>query len=220
MTSMPVSEGFVPFRGYQSFYKIVGDLTQTPMGKFPVLTLHGRPPSHEVLEPLEELAETGHPVIFYDQLGCGRSDRPDDPSLWTISRFVDELTQVQRELNLDQIHLLGHSWGGVVSMEYVLRQQSGIVSLILSSTYASHAMLDVDFEQLLEELPTDTQETIHMHEAAGTTDDPAYEQAIRVFDLRHVCRVDPWPEYFDRALKRPPVGESEHGGLGHPSAAQ
>ena len=69
MTSVQVSEGFVPFRGYQSFYKIVGDLTHTPTGKFPVLTVHGRPPSHEVLEPLEELAETGRPVIFYDQNG-------------------------------------------------------------------------------------------------------------------------------------------------------
>jgi proline-specific peptidase len=206
MTSPLVWEGFVLFRGYRTFYKVVGDLTQTQAGKFPVLALHGRPPSHEVLEPLEELTEAGRAVIFYDQLGCGRSDRPDVPSLWTISLFVDELDQVRRELNLGQIHLLGHSWGGVIAMEYALRQPSGIVSLILSSTFVNRAMLDADFERLREELPPEVLEILRKYEAAGTTDDPAYKQAERVFDLRHVCRVDPWPDYFDRASQHPPVG--------------
>ncbi|MGB3715348.1 MAG: alpha/beta fold hydrolase [Candidatus Promineifilaceae bacterium] len=177
MTSLPVSEGFLSFRGYRTFYKIVGDLTQTPTGMYPLLTLHGRPPSQEVLEPLEVLAETGRPVIFYDQLGCGRSDRPDDPSLWSIDLFADELEALRRDLKLEQIHLLGHSWGGVVSMKYALRQPSGIVSLVLASTFADRAMLDADFERLHNELPADVRETMRKHEAAGTTDDPAYKQA-------------------------------------------
>jgi len=207
-TTIPVSEGFIPFRGYRTFYHMVGDLAQTPAGMFPVLTIHGRPVSHEALEPLEGLAESGRPVIFYDQLGCGNSDRPDDPSLWTISHFADEVDVVCRELELERVHLLGHSWGGVVAMEYALAKPSGIVSLILASTYASSAMVDADIERLREELPVGVLETLRRHEAAGTTDDPAYQEANRVFGLRHICRVDPLPEYLSRALERQPVGRA------------
>jgi pimeloyl-ACP methyl ester carboxylesterase len=71
MIPVPVSEGFIPFLGYQTFYRIVGDIARISSGKLPVLALHGRPPSHEALEPLEKLAETGRSIIFYDQLGCG-----------------------------------------------------------------------------------------------------------------------------------------------------
>jgi proline-specific peptidase len=213
MTSLPITEGFILFHGYQTFYKIVGDLAQIPTGSFPVLTLHGRPPSHEVLEPLAVLAESGRPVIFYDQLGCGRSDRPDDPSLWNIGLFVDELEVVRRDLNLDQIHLLGHSWGGVVAMEYALRQLSRIISLTLASTFASRAIFDEDYERLYQELPPDILGILKSHEEAGTTDDPAYREAEKAFSHRHVCRLDPWPEYFDRALQHPPVGRVNTEGL-------
>jgi pimeloyl-ACP methyl ester carboxylesterase len=68
-------------------------------------------------------------------------------------------------------------------------------------------MLDADFDRLREKLPANVREKLRQHETAGTTDDPAYKQAERVFDLRHVCRIDPWPEYLERALKRMPVGK-------------
>lgn len=206
MTASGVQEGFVKFRGYQTFYKIVGDIEKTDLDKYPVLTLHGKPPSHEVLEPLESLARSGRPVIFYDQLGCGRSDRPDNPSMWSIDLHVEELDQVRRSLSLNQIHLLGHSWGGVVALEYALRQPPGIVSLTLASTCASRVILDEDYERLYQELPREILEILKFHEESGTTDDPAYREAEKVFGHRHVCRLEPWPEYFDRALQYPPVG--------------
>lgn len=212
MESIPVSEGFVPFRGYHTFYRVKGDLAWASSGRLPLLALHGRPPSHEVLEPLEKIAETGRPVIFYDQLGCGRSDRPDDPAMWTIGLFVDELDTVRHALHLENMHLMGHSWGGAVVMEYALRQPPGLASLILASTFASRTLLDADFDRLYKELPAEVHEIIRRHEAAGTTDDPAYQRATRVFDLTHVCRVDPWPEYFDRAVEHMPVGEVDMAG--------
>lgn len=199
-------EGFVPFRGYRTFYKIAGDLDKMPAGRFPVLALHGRPVSHESLQPLTGLAESGRPVVFYDQLGCGRSDRPDEPSVWDLSLFADEVDQVRRELKLDQVHLLGHSWGGVVAQEYALRQPAGLVSLTLASTYASFAMFVADVERLREALPAGVLETLQKHEAEGTTDDPAYQEADKVFRLRHIFRVDPWPGYMEQALRNPPVG--------------
>lgn len=206
MIPLPVREGYIPFREYHNFYRVVGDLDRIPLGKAPVLALHGRPPSHEVLEPLEKLFETGRPIVFYDQLGCGRSDRPDNPAMWTIDLFVEEVAAVRRHLHLEQVHLLGHSWGGVVVMEYALRSPRGLVSLILASTYCDRSLLDADWDRLRAGLPKDVLETLLRHEAAGTTEDPAYEQANRFFDLRHICRIDPWPECFERAMEHPPVG--------------
>ena len=103
----------------------------------PLLVLHGGPGAgHDYLETLEALADE-RPVIFYDQLGCGRSDKPDDPSRWHIGRFVREVDLVRQALGLDRIHLLGQSWGGWLAVEYMLGQPAGIESLILASTSAS-----------------------------------------------------------------------------------
>ena len=103
-----VTEGFVPFRGHRTWYRVVGDLS-TPT-RVPLLALHGGPglPS-DSLEPLAALAGTGRPVVFYDQLGCGNSDRPDDPALWCIGQFQDELAAVRDALGLERVHLLGFS---------------------------------------------------------------------------------------------------------------
>lgn len=112
-----VREGFIPFRGYRTWYRLIGDFTPTAEGTFPLLTLHGGPGiPHDSLEPLEELAENGCPIIFYDQLGCGNSDCPDDPSLWKVNLFLGKITAVRHHLALDQIHLFGHSWGGALAL--------------------------------------------------------------------------------------------------------
>lgn len=206
MVPIPVSEGFIPFQKYRTFYKIVGDLDQIPSGKKPVLAIHGRPVSHVALEPLEKLAETGRPVVFYDQLGCGRSDRPDNPAMWTVNLFVEEVAAIRRHLNIEQVHLLGHSWGGVVAMEYALKSPGGLISLILASTYCDQSLLQADFAHLRDELPADIRETLVHHEAAGTTEEPAYLKADKFFAMRHVCRVDPWPQYFVHSEDHPPVG--------------
>src|SRR5215213_7298832 len=98
MTTLPTTEGYVSFRGYRTWYRVVGDLANPAPGSYPVLMLHGGPGvPHDYLESLEALAETGRPVILYDQLGCGQSDRPDDPELWSVALFLDELATVRRE---------------------------------------------------------------------------------------------------------------------------
>jgi len=203
--TIPIKEGFIPFRGYRTWYRMVGDPARTEPPNFPVLMLHGRPVSHESLKPLERLAYTGRPVILYDQLGCGNSDRPDDPEIWRLGLFVDEVDAVRRELALEHIHLLGHSWGGMVAMEYMLAQPRGIVSLTLVSTSASRPMRDADITRLRNGLPLDVQETLRKHEENGTTDSQAYREADRVFALRHILRKDPWPEWLLQALRHPPA---------------
>jgi proline-specific peptidase len=198
---LAITEGFVPFRGYRTWYRVVGERT-TP-DKPPVVLLHGGPgiPS-DCLEPLTALANTGRQVVFYDQLGCGNSDHPDDPTLWSIDLFLDELATVRAALRLDRIHLLGFSWGGTLALEYAMTQPSGLASLVALSCGPSSRMAEDATERVYDELPREVRETLRRHEAAGTTDDPEYQAARQVFNVRHVCRIDPWPAFLERAVAR------------------
>jgi proline-specific peptidase len=194
-------EGFVPFRGYRTWYRVVGD--DGSEEKFPVVLLHGGPGgTHDYLEPLERLAEAGgRRVVFYDQIGCGKSDLPEDDSLWVVETFVEELDMIRRELGLDRIHLFGNSWGGMLAMEYALTRPRGLESLILASSPASIPQWVEETGKLRGKLPPEVQAVLDRHEAAGTTDDPEYEEAATEFYKRHVCRVDPWPECVLRSFQ-------------------
>jgi L-proline amide hydrolase len=186
-------EGVVPFRGYNVWYRIVGDGEQP--GKVPLLALHGGPGvPHDYLEPLETLAATGRHIIFYDQLGCGHSDRPDDPALWTVDLFVEEVEVVRRALGLKEVHLFGSSWGGMLGMQYALTQPAGLTSLVTASAPASVPHCVAEMDRLRRELPAEVQQTLRAHEEAGTTDDRAYEDAMMVFLRRHLCRTTLWPD--------------------------
>lgn len=197
----PAKEGFVSFRGYRVWYRIVGD-RQRP-GKLPLLCLHGGPgATHDYLRPLEAIAATGRRVVFYDQLGNGNSSRPSDPSLWTVALFVEELGQMRHALGLDRVHILGQSWGGMLAMEYALTQPTGLASLILADSPASAHRWITEINRLRAELPPDLRATLLKHEAAGTTDDPAYEEAVMVFYRRHLCRLDPWPDCLNRTFEK------------------
>lgn len=151
----------------------MGELATTN-GKLPLLVLHGGPGfPHDYLEDLARLADGGRVVVFYDQLGCGRSDHPDDPSLWVMDTFVEEVSVVREALGLDRIHLLGHSWGGWLALDFALGRPAGLESLVLASTCASLPAFAAETRRLKESLPPDVQEVIDRHEAEGTTDDPA-----------------------------------------------
>lgn len=213
-TAIPTSAGKIPFHGYSTWYRIVGDHEQA--GKLPLLVLHGGPGAgHDYLEPLEAMALTGRRVIFYDQLGCGNSDWPHNPSLWTVDLYVEELGAVRQALGLERLHLLGQSWGGMLAMQYALTQPAGLASLIVADSPASMTQWVEAANRLRAELPADVQRTLLEHEAAGTTNDPAYQEAVLVFYQRHVCRVDPWPDYvtrtFDQLARNPEVYQTMNG---------
>ncbi len=200
-TTVPAREGRIPFHGYHTWYRVVGDHEEP--GKLPLLALHGGPGvPHDYLEPLEALAATGRCVVFYDQLGCGNSDQPHDPSLWTVDLFVEEVDAVRQALGLTDIHLWGSSWGGMLAMQYALTQPAGLASLTTASSPASVPRWLVEVNRLRDELPPETQQTLLRHEQAGTTGDPEYEEAMLVFYHRYVCRLDPWPDYVDRAFAK------------------
>ncbi|MFL5944364.1 MAG: proline iminopeptidase-family hydrolase [Gaiellaceae bacterium] len=188
---MRAREGYVEFRGYRTWFRFVGDLNSAVT---PLLTLHGGPGStHNYFAPLEGLASE-RPVVLYDQIGCGKSDRPDDLE-WGVDVFRDEVAAVRDQLGLERVHLLGTSWGGMLAQEHLLSGATGVVSLILSSTLANLALWNDEQLRLKAALPPDVIEVLDRHEAAGTYDDPEYEQAMQAYMDRHFYRgPQPRPE--------------------------
>ena len=196
MTADQDREGFVQVPGGRVWYRIAG--AESPA--VPLLVLHGGPGAgHDYLEPLAALAGE-RPVVFYDQLGCGKSDIPADESLWRIERFAQEVAAVRRGLGLDRVHLLGHSWGGFLAIEYMLGRPTGIQSLVLASTAASMPQVIDEMSRLIDQLPEETRETIRRCEAEGATASAEYQAACLVFYQRHLCRLEPWPEPLQRSV--------------------
>lgn len=166
----------------------------------PLLVLHGGPGCpHDYLENLSALASENRRVIFYDQLGCGNSDLPDDASLWTVERFTDEIDVVREALGLEHMHLLGQSCGGMLGIEYAIRQPRGLVSLILADSMPSMVLWVEEARRLRAKLPSGVNATLLRHEKAGTTSTPEYRAAVEVFNRRHVCRLEQPPEFVQRA---------------------
>jgi proline-specific peptidase len=179
-----VSEGFADFRGYRTWYRVAGELGS---GATPLLALHGGPGStHHYFAPLDGLAPE-RPVVVYDQLGCGGSDRSDDIE-WSVDVFREEVDAVRSQLGLDRIHLLGTSWGGMLALEHVLSGAEGIVGLILSSTLASVDQWASEQLKLHYKLPADVVEVLERHERTGTYDDPEYDEAMQAYFDRHFYR--------------------------------
>ena len=194
-----VEEGWMPFGQFKTYYRIVGEPSELP----PLLLLHGGPgSSHNYFELLDDLAaSSGRQLVMYDQLGCGKSSQPDDqPGLYCADTWVAELSALRDYLHLDQVHLLGQSWGGMLAIIYCCDYHpTGISSLILSSTLSSAQLWAA--EQHLS--PTD-QEAIRQAEASGNYSGAAYQRANEHFMIRHAS-AQPTVQ-SPEPLRRPKVG--------------
>ena len=194
---MRVDEGFVDAPGGRVWYRSVGDGPGLPL-----LCLHGGPGApHDYLTPLEALAD-GRRVVLYDQLGCGESDKPDDRSLWIIERFMAEVDAVRDALGLDRMHLFGSSWGGMLAMQYVLDRNRPPATLVTAGSPASCRRWNEICQELLDEMPASEREEIERLEAEDRMLSPEYEEAMQPFYHRHVCRLDPWPDYVVRTFDK------------------
>lgn len=185
-------EGFVDVPGGKVWYRIVGGGTDTPL-----LVLHGGPgaPSY-YLKPFAALADE-RPVVFYDQLGAGHSDPITDTTLLTVDRFVAELAAVREALGLDEVHILGHSWGTMLATDYLLTHPTGVRSVILASPAISIPHWLADADTLLMTMPDSIQDAVARHEAAGTFDDPEYQAAVMAYYERYLGRRLPWSADVD-----------------------
>jgi proline iminopeptidase len=214
----------------------------TPHGEFSVWTrrfgnnprirlllLHGGPgATHEYFEPCDSyLPGAGIEYYFYDQLGSFYSDQPDIPELWELPRFVDEVEQVRRALGLDasNFFLLGHSWGGILALEYALQYQQHLKGLVISNMMASIPAYNAYAERVL--MPTMDPAVlaeIKGFEAAQDYANPRYMQLLFEHHyVQHVLRMplDQWPDAINRLFRHlnpkvyiPMQGPSELGASG------
>jgi proline iminopeptidase len=173
-----------------------------------VLLLHGGPgATHEYLEACDSfLPAAGIEYYYYDQLGSGRSDQPDEPSLWDLDRFVEEVEQVRQALELgpDNFVLYGHSWGGILAIEYALKHQRNLRGLVISNMMSSVPAYNAYAEQvLMPAMDRGKLAEIKALEAAGEIDDPRYmELLMEQHYVHHVLRMphESWPEPARRGL--------------------
>ena len=183
-------EGRVEVSGGSIWYRILdgGD-------RRPLVTLHGGPGFPSIsLQPLEALA-TDRSVIFYDQLGCGNSDRPEDESLWTVNRYVDELRTLLDHLEYDEVHLLGHSWGTLLALEFYLAHPDRVTSIVMVGPWFSTPRWIADCDRLISEMPPELR-AIHANPNASEED---LERLNAEFRKRHILRLDEAPEAMKKA---------------------
>ena len=156
---MNIKEGYMPFHKYRTYYRIVGD--KNPK-KAPLLLIHGGPgSSHNYFELLDDYANTGRQLIMYDQVGCGKSSIPDDESIYVKETWVEELIALRKYLHLDQIHMSGQSWGGMLEMYYLTAfNPQGIKSVMINSSPSSIKLWIKEQHRLIKYLSHEDQEAI------------------------------------------------------------
>jgi len=199
-----------------TWYRVVGDLKS---GKTPIMVLHGGPGAgHNYCEPIADLiAQTGRAAVLYDQIGCGNSTHlPDAPKeFWTPELFMEELVLLTKHLGIsDNYAIVGQSWGGMLGMQFAITQPAGLKALVVADSPASMDVWVSEANKLRKQLPPEVEATLLKHEAAETTDDPEYVDAVNVFYARHVCRI-PQPSYvvasFEQLAADPTVYHTMNG---------
>lgn len=173
-------------------------------GPVKVLVLHGGPGfSHEYLEALESfLPQAGIEMYYYDQLGCNNSDQPDDPSLWTLARYTAEVEEVRRALGLEHFVLYGHSWGGLLAIEYALHHQQHLRGLVISNMTAGVQSYLKRIGFIKSQIAPDVRARLTALEAKQDYDSPEYQKIMmEEIYTKMVCRIQPWPEPVSRTFR-------------------
>ena len=201
---MEIREGFMPYLEYKTYYRIVGENTGN---KKPLVLLHGGPGStHNYFEVLDRLAEEdGRQIVMYDQIGCGESYVENRPDLWNAATWINELVALREHLGLDEMHLLGQSWGGMLLLDYVCNHKpEGLKSLILSSTLPASWMWGIEQHRMIKELPQEMQDAIEKATSTNDYSDPVYQAAEAEYMLRHAAGAvtDESPECLRRPVKK------------------
>ena len=192
------SEGYVKVLGFNIYYRSFGRPE-----KGTVLALAGGPfDPHNYLLPMADLVQFGYRVIMYDQLGCGKSDRPKGAKYYKQIHAVGDVEGVRRALRLGTVHLFGSSYGGALALDVALRYPKSLRSLVISSGFASRALRASEQNRLFSHLPREIQDTITKYEDKGDVKNPKCLAACDVFYRRHVCRLRVWPYDFWYTMER------------------
>lgn len=190
-------ELMVPVTGGNVYVRVNGEIGK---GATPAVFLHGGPGGTHVAF-LEMVALSGdRPVIMYDQLDSGRSDRPDDPANWNVARFVDELEAVRAALGVERWHVVGHSWGSAIALEYAARFPQHVASTVLGGTFISTPRWIADANILLSQLPRDAQSIISACETETPPAPQECQEATAVFYRTYNARVRPSDAFIEYAM--------------------
>ncbi|HWS42788.1 MAG TPA: proline iminopeptidase-family hydrolase [Pseudoflavonifractor sp.] len=195
-----IAEGTIAFRGGYTWYRRVG---KCESGKSPLLVLHGGPGmGHEYLKSLDDLADEGREVIYYDQLGCGNSAMAAPDAFWDTPLWQEEIDVVRAALNLREVHILGQSWGGMLAMQYAIAQPQGVKSMVIASSPASMALWESEAARLVGYLEPRHRQAIEIAAKTGEYSGPEYSEAMAEYYRRHVCMLEPYPEYVKESFQR------------------
>ncbi|WP_425104167.1 proline iminopeptidase-family hydrolase [Ancylobacter sp.] len=202
MSAAASVEGFMPFRGYETWYRVTGDLAGP---RLPLVVAHGGPGcTHDYVDAFKGIAALdGRAVIHYDQLGNGKSTHLPEKGaeFWTVDLFLAELDALLAHLGIaGRYAFLGQSWGGMLGAEHAVRRPEGLKALIIANSPANMHTWVAEANRLRRDLPEEVQATLLAHEAAGTLTHPDYIKASMAFYDRHVCRVTPWPAEVARTF--------------------
>lgn len=167
-----------------------------------LLLISGGPgcPSDCFHDTHDRYADLGFKVVTWDQLGCGQSDHTDQPELWQIPRFVEEVEFIRKTLDLKKVHFLGQSWGGILGLEYCLAYPDAVKTFIITSSAFNIPLMQRGFERHKLALGHETMRMMALREANGTTDHPEYQAVFTILAHRHICRLDEWPESIKASM--------------------
>jgi proline iminopeptidase len=167
--------------------------------KTPLLIIHGGPGyPHNYLERLKQLSGERE-VIFYDQLGCGFSSRPAEDKFRKVEYFINEVSFIREALGLEEMVLLGHSWGAVLACEHAVAFPKGVKGVIFASPFLDTKLWMKGVEKNLARLPPETQETILKHEKEGTTYSEEYSKAATEYENFFGCIIKPTPKEVEES---------------------
>ena len=183
--------------GYRTWYRVTPGAEGLDSGKAPLICLHGGPGAgHDYLLPYADLAESGRTVIHYDQVGCARSSHfPRRGAVFfTVELFVDQLQALVEHLGLKEYHVLGHSWGGMLAVEYALTHPKGLKSLIIASAPASIALWTKTAHDLWKLQSPADQRALTEAERTGNLTDPEFLAAKDEYYRLHLGDFSPKPD--------------------------
>jgi proline iminopeptidase len=201
--SIPITkDGYLTIKEGKIWYRIYGDGPGTP-----VLVLHGGPGSISYYLFAYKALAKDRPVIFFDQLGSGKSDHLTDTTLMTKEYMIEELEEIRAALGYKEYILLGHSWGTALALESYLANPKGIKAIAFTSPYFSTASWIKDAQLWIRELPDSVQQLISLHEKNKTYSDPGYQRAIQYYYSLHMTRKPNDPADTD-SLKLFPPGDN------------
>jgi proline iminopeptidase len=192
-----VCEGFIRVDGKNIWYSVYGENQKGT----PLLVVHGGPGFLSMPQVVSDLA-ADRPVYFYDQLGCGNSDRADDNSSYTVDYYVRELEEVRRQLKLDKVYLMGFSWGTALICSFMIdKKPSRVSGLILCGPCLSTQKWYDDQRENIAKMPDEVRNAIETGEKTGDFGD-SYQAAMMQYYYKHICRLNPWPDYVNEALSK------------------